>query len=206
MPGQDIPINLFVEDALSEGVVRAILTQVNRGFSVGTSYVTGGFGYLKTRIKAFNHAARGMPWFVLTDLDRHHCPAALIADWLAVPKHPNLLLRVAVREVESWVMADRRAFAAFADCTADDIPSNTDQIPDAKKTLIALVAKHADHELRSAIVPGPGSTRTQGPDYNAPLVDFVQSRWRAARAARQSPSLRRTLTVLGEFQPVWKQD
>ncbi|MDF2210039.1 hypothetical protein L1F28_15070 [Arthrospira platensis NCB002] len=44
-----------------------------------------------------------MAYLVLTDLDKSECPLAIINEWLkSQPKHPNLLFRVAVKEVESW--------------------------------------------------------------------------------------------------------
>ncbi len=42
---QPIPINLAVEDALSEVVVREILSQSGQPFPVGACYGKGGFGH-----------------------------------------------------------------------------------------------------------------------------------------------------------------
>ena len=69
-----IPINLAVEDPLSEAVLRTILHQSNRRYIVGNCYSKNGFGYLKKNIKGFNNAAKGTPYIVLTDLDRAECP------------------------------------------------------------------------------------------------------------------------------------
>jgi len=44
---ESIPINLAVEDPLSEAVLRAILRQSNRPYELGTCYCQGGYGYLK---------------------------------------------------------------------------------------------------------------------------------------------------------------
>jgi hypothetical protein len=199
-----IPVHIAVEDALSEAVLRMLLAQSGRKFSIGSCYQHGGYGYIKKQIAGFNQAARGAPFFVLTDLDQGYpCPAALIADWLHVPEHPNLVFRVAVREIESWVLADREAFSSLLGVRQDLIPRNTDQLPDAKRFLMDAVRRCRKRELRSAILPASGSTAKQGPDYNAPLVEFVESRWRVRRAANNSPSLKRALDVVRAFTPVW---
>jgi hypothetical protein len=63
-----IPINLAVEDPLSEAVLRTILHQSNRRYIVGNCYSKHGFGYLKKNIKGFNNAAQGTPYIVLTHI------------------------------------------------------------------------------------------------------------------------------------------
>ena len=197
-----VPVHLAVEDALSEAILRAVLIQSKRKFAIGPCYMHRGFGYLKKKIAGFNQAARGVPFLVLTDLDQGYpCPAALVADWLRVPRHPNLMFRVAVREVESWVLADREAVSTFLKTRLDLIPRDTDQLADAKQFLMGVVRHSPNRELRAAILPQPGSTAIQGPDYNGALVEFVQGRWKARRAAKNSPSLKRTLAAVSGFTP-----
>ncbi len=55
----EIPIHLAVEDSLSDAVVRFILRQSSRRFAIGTSYMRGGFSYLKKSIAGYNVAAKG---------------------------------------------------------------------------------------------------------------------------------------------------
>lgn len=102
-----IPVNLAVEDELSEVVLRRLLADA-RCYAVGTVYGRRGNGYLRKTIVGWNRAARGCPFIVLTDLDNTRCAPSLIAEWLTVPKHPNLLFRIAVREVEAWLLSDAR--------------------------------------------------------------------------------------------------
>src|SRR5215216_3086937 len=99
-----IPVHLAVEDDLSESVLRRLLRDSNRDYSVGTVFARGGFGYLRSRVRNFNAAAvAGTPIILLTDLDNSLCPTELIQDWLEAQPHANLIFRVAVREVESWL-------------------------------------------------------------------------------------------------------
>jgi hypothetical protein len=209
-----VPIMLAVEDALSEAMAREILFQSSRSFSIGACYRRGGYGYLKNKISGFNQAAKGVPFFVLADLDQYACPPDMIADWMNCPpdqvaqwmktnKHPNLIFRVAVREVESWVMADREAFALFLGIRRELMPEDTDQLPDAKQFLMGLVRKSRKRDLRTSILPSPRSTAKQGPDYNGPLIGFVQKHWKANQAARHSPSLKRAIRAIAEFAQAW---
>lgn len=196
-----IAICLAVEDALSEAMLRAIVSQSARDYMVGNCYRRGGFGYLKKTIRGFNQAAKGIPFFVLTDLDKCACPPKLIADWLPIPKHPNLVFRIAVREVEAWVLADRTGFGKYFGVDHNRIPSSTDQLEDPKRFLIDLVGRSRNRELREAIIPTPRSTAKQGPDYNRPLSEFVEEKWKIQRAVKHSESLKRTFEVVQLFQP-----
>src|SRR5271166_3110925 len=112
-----IPVNLATEDELSETVLLRMLADLGR-FAVGTSYRRGGFAYLERNISGWNHAAKGIPFILLTDLDRCVCPAKLFGDWLKAPRHPNLLFRVAVREVEAWLLAPSLIRATLHDSSS----------------------------------------------------------------------------------------
>jgi len=108
----DIYITLAVEDSLSEVVARTILRQSDKKYYVSNCLGKKGFGYLKSKIKAFNKASQKLPFFVLTDQD-NGCPPDKIDSWLGVIPHSNLIFRIAVMEIESWVMADREAIAKY---------------------------------------------------------------------------------------------
>jgi hypothetical protein len=198
-----IPIQLAVEDDLSAAVLQKILDDSGRPYAVGTSYIGHGFGYLRRNIRGFNNAAKGTPWLVLTDLDKIECPPQLISTWLPDPCHPNLLFRVAVREVEAWLLADRIGFAGFLGIRRELVPLYADDVGDPKACLIDLARRSARRDLRADIVPPLGSTRQIGPNYNGRLVSFVQNRWRISVAAESSPSLRKTINAVASFVPTW---
>jgi hypothetical protein len=198
-----IPIELAVEDDLSAAVLQKILVKSGRPYAVGTAYIGHGFGYLRRNIRGFNHAAKGTPWLVLTDLDTIQCPPELIGAWLPEPPHPNLLFRVAVREVEAWLLADRVGFARFLGARRELVPPNADAIGDPKACLIDLARRSPRRDLRADIVPPPGSTRKIGPNYNGRLISFVRDRWDIYVAKQSSPSLLRTVNAIGRFIPTW---
>lgn len=194
-------INLGYEDELSERVLKTLLSRSGRAYVVGTCYTGGGFGYLKSRISGFNNAAKGTPFLILTDLDTADCAPSLMREWLPTPKHPHLLLRVAVREVEAWLIADREQMARFLGVQVDLIPQTFDAMADPKAELIRLARLSPKREVRADIVPRPNSTSQQGPDYNARMAEFVERYWRPDVAALHSLSLRRTVQAIVRFRP-----
>lgn len=197
---QQIVINLAVEDDLSEAVLRKIIAYSSPRYVVGLCFNRGGFGYLKKNIRGFNHAAKGNAFLVLTDLDRTECAPTLIHKWLSVPRHPNLLFRVAVREVESWILASRSDFAKFLGISKKLIPDKADEIGDPKQLLVNLAKRAKSRKLREAIVPRAKSTAKVGPDYNGALIRFVESCWNIEEAVKNSPSLRRAVSSLKKFE------
>lgn len=197
-----IYLNLAVEDRLSEVILKTIIKQSDRYFQILTCYNKGGYGYLKKTISGFNNAAQITPFLVLTDLDNNVCPSALIQQWLKVPQHPNLLFRIAVKEVESWVLADQEKFAEFLGIEKKLIPTEVDLIADPKTLLINLARRSKNREIREAIVPRKNSTAQVGPDYNNKLTDFVINHWRVKQAILTSLSLKRTYEKIMSFEPV----
>jgi len=156
---------------------------------------------LKRSINGFNNAAKGTPFIVLTDLDSAECAPVLMREWLTIPKHHNLLFRVAVREVEAWVLAHGTAFASFLGLREEVIPRTPDKLDDPKAILIELARKSRRTHLRAAIVPRRGSTAKIGPDYNATLSVFIEGSWDAKKAEELSPSLRRAFKAISDFEP-----
>lgn len=202
---EPIYVNLVVEDSLSESATRALLVATGRSYCVSTPFVGHGYGYIKTRINGFNRAAQGIPFVVLTDLDTAECAPALMDEWLTGPQHPNLLFRVAVREVEAWLLADRSSIARFLGIQVDLVPQTYDNDPDPKRTLINLARRSPYGELRRDIVPRANSTSQQGPGYNARMVEFVQQHWSVDSAALHSASLAKALGALRRFEPLSEQ-
>jgi hypothetical protein len=189
---------LAVEDAVSEVVSRRILEHF--GIRVAQSIGHTGYGYLKKKAGALNKTALGFPIFMLTDLDSpNRCPVEILESWIGAPRNPDFLLRVAVMEVESWVLADRDAFAHFAGIAVAHVPNDPDAINDPKRFLVNLVRKSRNAGLRKDIVPATGSTTAVGPAYNQRLSSFIESSWSPALAAAISTSLQRTMNALDLF-------
>ena len=190
---------LATEDELSE----AISTKVLQNFGVGITIILreGGNAYLRQKAPELNRSAKGIDIFLLTDLDSSKdCPLELIRSWVKGPLNPRFLFRVAVMEVESWLMADRKGVAKFLSIPVNRIPANTDDIPNPKEFLVSLARSSNKRRLRDELVPKPGARIPIGYGYNTRLSEFVREHWNLERAATVSPSLKRTLDRLSQVK------
>ena len=101
-------VTLAVEDGLSASVARRLVNEYVHDAIIIATLGFQGNQYLRARMRDFNQiAAYTGPVIVLTDLDRPgDCPVELVAEWIGnISPAPNLLLRVAVIEIEAWIMA-----------------------------------------------------------------------------------------------------
>ena len=87
---------------------------------------------------------------------------------------PKMLIRVAVLEIEAWIMADRTGIAGWLGVTANTVPRNPELLTDPKRTLVQLASRSRNRSLREAIAPVrvTGTHRT-GPNYNETVGEFV---------------------------------
>ena len=201
-------ITLAVEDVLSERVVLRMLEQVRGDLTVNVKLGFKGNTYLRSIVRGLNRAAKGSGFFLLTDQDNAEiCPVSLIAEWLGGDElHPNLLFRVAVMEVEGWLLADRKAIAGFLGVPVAKLPENADSIENPKQFLVNLARSSNRSNIRDDLVPRPGGTAKVGPNYNGRLAEFLETSWSCSRARNHSDSLKRALSRLEgfrvEFKPV----
>jgi hypothetical protein len=194
-----IYVTIATEDSLSEAMLEHLLQQSGR-FEIASKLREGGFGYLKRIAPGLNRAAAGHPYIILTDLDTWGCPVELQDDFLEAPRHHNLLFRVAVREVESWLLADQSLTQKLLGLRAGLSPRHPDTLADPKRHLVNL-ARQSRRNVRDDLVPKRGSSATQGRNYNAVLIQYVQEVWSLKQAAKNSPSLARTIDRLAAWEP-----
>jgi hypothetical protein len=188
---------LVTEDELSDAVMRRLLKAVDRPFEVHTPIIARGFGNIRRNIGRYRTACLAMPHLVLTDLDTHQCAPELIHSWKAEHLPPQLMFRVAVREVESWLMADRGALAVFLKVAEKILPRDPENESDPKLALIN--AARRGNRMAREMVPDPGSNLTISPLYNTHLKQFTNTHWQPLRAAENAHSLARTLERLRTF-------
>lgn len=99
-------------------------------------------------------------------------------------------------EIESWVMADREAFATFLAIPLHRVPTNTDAVLQPKEFIVSMARKSKRRDIREDLVPARGATSTVGPGFNARVITFVTTDWDGERAAPASPSLQRSIERL----------
>lgn len=192
-------IYLAVEDKLSETVGERLLRE-HFGADVSITVLSGGgFGYLKKSARKFAEIAKRNVVLLITDLDTAQCAPTLRNSWLAgMDIAETFVFRVAVREIEAWVMADVAAFAAFLKVSPAKIRSDVEAIHDPKAELIRL-GRSAPREIRAELVPSAGVRAMVGLGYNAILANFVRNSWSPARASENSNSLSRARSRLEEL-------
>jgi hypothetical protein len=192
-------INLATEDVLSETVGIKLISELGASFEVGSKFGRKGNGYLRSNLTKFLEIARYEYLFLLTDLDWVTCAPSLISSWAQDQIVPEkLLLRVAVREVESWLLADREAIASFLSCSEAKLKDPPDSLSDPKQALLQL-AKKSPRAIRSELVAEHGAIASQGLGYNQLLGEFVRNSWSPERAAERSNSLFRARRRLHEL-------
>ncbi|WP_143220282.1 MULTISPECIES: hypothetical protein [unclassified Achromobacter] len=185
-------IALATEDELSEAVGLKLLRAC--GLSVDQPPMLlrkNGFGYLRSRMSSWRQMARNQVVIVLTDLDRVNCPLELLDDWLGPGRDcpANLVLRIAVREIEAWAMADHDALRRLLGARGR-FPPTPDELPDPKQHLLIL-AKLAPRAVKEDLLANVGAMARQGLGYNRRLVPWINDDWCPERASQRSESLRR---------------
>ena len=196
-------ITLAVEDRLSEAVAMRLIADYAPGWQVFQTRGLQGYSYLKRNLHKLNQIARYQhPALVFTDLDRPlSCPPALLRDWIGnIRRSPDLLIRVAVLEIESWLLADRHSLADWLSVAVRRVPANPESIANPKRRLMELAARSPKRELREALVPRQGIGTDQiGPDYNRTAGDFAANLWDPEMARRSAPSLERAIVRIAEL-------
>jgi hypothetical protein len=190
----EVLVTCAVEGIVDEAVMRRIVAHL--GGEVSAVYGLRGKQALKKMIGAYNSAARFSPWIVLVDLDQESiCPADLRDAWLP-ERASEMYLRVAVRAVESWLLADRDRVAQFLQVSPTIVTRAPDELADPKEHVVNLARRSRSRDIRESVAPRQGSGRTVGPGYAGRLIELSRERWRPEIAAESSPSLRRTLLRL----------
>ena len=136
----------FVEDAPSAAVLKKLVAHQNQTsenqilLKPGFPIVRGGVSEIRKNAGSYlKMAAKGLYTLVFVDLDSVDCAPALLHDWfsfntnssIALPE--RLIFRVAVREIESWIMADRSNLAGYLRIPIDNFPLAPDDLDDPKR-------------------------------------------------------------------------
>lgn len=196
-----------MEDQLSECVLRRLLSASTKKHTVGTVYPIkkqwdpnsgfNGFGILRKHLPAFNAAAGFVPHVILVDLDAYPCAPSLIRDWTRdLTLERDLILRVAQREVEAWIIGDGTGLATTLHLTRHCFPPNPERIKDPKRYIVRHAARSRVSDIRTDMVPPLKSEGETGPRFRAVLAAFVRDTWDLDEATLKCDSLRRARTAI----------
>ncbi len=183
------PVSFAVEGIVDQAVVLKLFEA--SGVASGTPYVCDGIGNLRQRLDGFNAGAHYSPWFALCDLDRHDCAPGLRGRLFGTMQAERMELRVAVRAVEAWLMADRRDFASFLGVRVKRVPREPERIADPKQAVVDLARESTRRVIREGLPPSEAGGRRVGPAYTDEVIRYVRHRWSPERARAGSPSLAR---------------
>lgn len=149
-----------------------------------------------------NMARAGSAVLVFADLDTAVCASELRNTWLpqGVAKPERLVFRIAVRQVESWLLADRESLASFLSIPVANFPAEPDALPNAKRKLLEIIQSKGRRKWHGEMLPRV-RTASIGPRYNERLCAYIGDHWDPARAARRSPSLARALEAVLSLGP-----
>lgn len=194
-------IYVATEDPLSEAVVARLVSEVAPNLRIDVKIGRQGNGYLKRKLPELIVLAEHVPVVIVTDLDRGACAPLLVGSWIptnyVIPD--KLIFRVAIREVEAWLLADRIGFSDFSGVPINRIPVNPETIPNPKEILVSLVRRHGKRSIRSEIVPQTNSQATVAVGYNNALAFFAENAWSLENAKPCAESLMRACNRLQEL-------
>lgn len=159
---------------------------------------------IDAEIASYNLAAQGSPWFVHRDLDQDATCAGELITELQLAASPWMCFRLAVRQLEAWLLADSTAMAKFLGLAEHLIPENPDLEPDSKRTLIDLARRSPKREIRRGMVPPQGAAKRVGPLYETMILEFGERHWSLSRGAARSESLRRARRALRDLGRRWR--
>ena len=197
----------WVEDEPSRLTALKIFDFINAGrqtkgkilFRSGSPIVINGNGQLKKKTANILRMALEAHLFslIITDLDKISCAPKLIKSWFNMSSEQlpdKIIFRVAVREIESWVMADKTAFAKFMNISEANFSEAPDTLDDPKQYLFSVIKKHGNKKWQREMLPTDSSA--VGPLYNCKISEFITNKWSVKKAAEKSPSLLRAINSI----------
>lgn len=185
---------VIVEGNLETHVMERLLRDRRHPISEGLIVNKRGQGNFWTSLHTINRGS-GLKVAALADLENARCPGALIRGKLRVARSPFLTLNLAVRMLESWLLADP-ALAVFLGVPENKLPQFPEDEPHAKRCLLSLVKAHGKDRLKRTFL-GPFENHLfPGPDYEPLLARFIRTEWNPGHARARSPSLGRALDRL----------
>lgn len=166
----------------------------------GTSYRRplkgAGKSSLDARLSGLNKGAlHRNPILAIRDLDRDASCAPTLVARLLPDRNPKMLLRISVSTTESWLMADRDAYAKFCGAPIRDIPQAPETVMDLKRLVQELGESGRARHLRRHFDQASASGVPMWGMIGSWHAQFAEDHWDPIRAAESgsAPSLARAL-------------
>ena len=196
-------VTVATEDVLSASVATRLMARYAPQSEVTQVLVLDGINNIKARMQDLVQiAGREDLVLVLADLDHPNgCPLYRVSELSGGFTRPrNLLIRIAMPEIESWIMADRNGIAQWLNIPANIVPRYPESLNDPKRTLVQLASRSRNRAWRQRIAPSHvlGTHRT-GAGYNILLREFVTQHWNPDVARGHAPSLARAIARIDQL-------
>ena len=180
-------IPAVVEGYMESVFLPVVLYQIGRTDLQPIIRIAGGGSKFWLDAARYNEAGKHTSVIGLTDLEQAPCASLLLAGKLR-DKSAGFHLRIAVRMLESWLLADRQAMARFLKVPISALPISPDGEIHAKRALVDIARRSTSKTIRDALLPDD-SGGVVGPDYTATISKFIEQHWRVSVARKTSPSL-----------------
>ena len=191
-------ICVATEGLIDTAVVRRICRESE--LEIAAVHGENGKDRLDGALAGYNAAARHGTWLVLRDLDTDaDCAPSLRTRLLAAPA-PGMVFRIAVREIETWLMADPHSFAQYFSIPASRVAAAPESIHRPKEYLVNLARRSRSRTIRDDVVPREGSKARVGPGYAGRMIEFASTVWSPHEASARSDSLKRCLDRLSHLR------
>jgi hypothetical protein len=176
-----VSINLAAEGLIDISVARRLV--IHAGGLPGLERPAYGKHKLDPVIPKYRTASTvGTPWLVLRDLDHDAPCAGELINRFGDLVVPNFCLRIAVREIESWLIADAVGLASLLQVPVARVERTPEALFNPKRHVIDLARSSRSRSVRDALVPDDRMGQQQGPEYAARLAEFASSDWSIDRA------------------------
>jgi hypothetical protein len=155
---------------------------------------SGGSSSIDAGLTRWARPSNGEPMLVLRDwdvADNVECAPELRARIAGARCPSNVAVRIVVRSMESWLMADRDAACHYFRTTK--IPIHPEQVEHPKLALVDACRRSKLRRVRDGMIPRPGSGGAVGADFSLLIADFARNHWNPTRARLNAPSLSRAI-------------
>lgn len=134
---------------------------------------------------------------VLRDLDQDaKCAPTLIEELLPHSAPSGLCLRVPVRSVEGWLLADVEGFSKEFAVHLKAHEIKPDESDNPKRDLINHCRRSRERTIIEDMTRTHARHTVTGPRYVTRIIEFARTGWDPDRAAERSPSLKRALDAI----------
>lgn len=199
MPGFDLVVT---EGALDLVLARKLLAELGIP-SESTRFrdLQGGATFWSNAARYDQAARHGLRVLGICDLESDPCAGALLAHHLSRPPALTFVLRIAVRMLESWLLADAQSLSAFLRVSVARLPENPDGEIHPKRALVSVARNSTSRAVREDLVPAVGACGITGGNYVGRMSQFIEHHWSPERARIRSASLDRALRAVERAFP-----